>query len=177
MAEKVKVPTVKYKKLVFGIRPDNLNRSRLLIPLVAELRKAEREAVKETVNTPDYFRYSTVLNEIDVYEKDIKDAKGKKNEKEIIEAGRANIEKNLKQLNEPVLVSIAQRYMDELLMCRIKFSVDVNNIKVMAEAFLAGDVSKIDFENLDDDFWSLAETLQLFFYAIEPYTRVQNLRV
>lgn len=180
--EEIKPPVITYKGLEFSIKPNRLNVSRYLIPLAAKLRKAEREATKLTIITPEYIRYSAIQDTISVMEADLKrnedltpaNEAEQKSKDDTIAKNKEHIKAEEDKLKEPALQDMAQQYMDEVLAQRIQFFIDTDNIKILCQALLEGEINSIDFDNLDDDFWTLVDTLRDFFLIIETKTRLNR---
>lgn len=166
---------IEYKGNKFTIKANRLNVSRLLFPLTEQLNEAISKATREIISTVEYTRYSALQDEYNEIQSEIGRMKDLKPANEIEEKSKQeNIlqaEKHLKEaqkkLNEPILQDIQKRYAYKMGSARLLFINDPANVKIMCEALLEGDISVIQFDNPDEDYWKLSDAVRDFFLVME----------
>jgi hypothetical protein len=172
--EDIKDPLI-YKGVSFEIRPNRFGTSRLLFPLAGKLNEAMQEAVKDIIITPEYVRYSAIMDEYEQINNSLENTKllepNGEAETKLKEETLTKTEYDLQQvrlrLNEPVLRAIQELYLYRIGSARLTFINDPANVKIMCEALLIGDVSVIDFENPDEEYWALTDKVRDFFLITE----------
>ncbi len=167
--------SVTYKGIVFEVRKNFLGVGRDICALI---NKHDDNMVLEPLwlmRLPEFKEYSLCVHNCRIIRQDItemeaklkatKDTKLTKTLKASIAKAYEDFNKESRILDSPAVAAIAARYTAIEKQVRFEFVNDPENIKAAAEALLIGDLSRIDFEHVDDDFLEFRDKLfDVFFY-------------